>query len=346
MTVLLEIKEKMKKIYGEYGYAISLILKFALAFSVFSSINKVMGYTEALTSIFPVLLFSLISCLISLKAAALFAAAMILGHSYGLGLEALGLTAIVLILLIIFFIRFDEKDSAALLLTPLALSVGVPCFIPICFGIKGKPASAVSIGCGTFVFYYLHMLNDKAPVLQHTEDADILTNVQVLMDGILQNRMMLVNIAAMVLVVIVVYGLSRISVDYIWHIAIGTGGILYAAVMLCGGLFLDLEVSVLAVVLGALAAVFLGIVMEFFVLNVDYSRTERIEFEDDEYYYYVKAVPKMSISQSQREIKTINSEEEAAAEEALDHYFGSADTTAHETIPDIEANLEKSLNDL
>ena len=29
--------------------------------------------------------------------------------------------------------------------------------------------------------------------------------------------------------------------------------------------------------------------------TVDYSRTENVQFEDDEYYYYVKAIPKMSV---------------------------------------------------
>ena len=48
--------------------------------------------------------------------------------------------------------------------------------------------------------------------------------------------------------------------------------------------------------------------LEFFVFGGDYSRTERLEYEDDEYYYYVKAVPKASVSTSERSIKKINAE--------------------------------------
>lgn len=40
----------------------------------------------------------------------------------------------------------------------------------------------------------------------------------------------------------------------------------------------------------------------------DYTRTERLEYEDDEYYYYVKAVPKASVATSERSIKKINGE--------------------------------------
>ena len=52
----------------------------------------------------------------------------------------------------------------------------------------------------------------------------------------------------------------------------------------------------------------IAFVLEFFVFGGDYSRTERLEYEDDEYYYYVKAVPKASVSTSERSIKKINAE--------------------------------------
>ena len=40
----------------------------------------------------------------------------------------------------------------------------------------------------------------------------------------------------------------------------------------------------------------------------DYTRTERLEYEDDDYYYYVKAVPKALVATSERSIKKINGE--------------------------------------
>ena len=70
---------------------------------------------------------------------------------------------------------------------------------------------------------------------------------------------------------------------------------------------MNVSVSVGAVVLGTLGSLLLALVVEFFVLSVDYSRTEYTQFEDDEYYYYVKAVPKMSIAVSNKKVKKINS---------------------------------------
>jgi len=59
-------------------------------------------------------------------------------------------------------------------------------------------------------------------------------------------------------------------------------------------------------------------ISKLFVFGGDYSRTERLEYEDDEYFYYVKAVPKASVSTSERSIKKINGEpirEERRSEE-------------------------------
>lgn len=40
---------------------------------------------------------------------------------------------------------------------------------------------------------------------------------------------------------------------------------------------------------------------------VDYSRTEYIQFQDDDYYYYVKAVPKITVSAPDVKVQKINS---------------------------------------
>ena len=38
---------------------------------------------------------------------------------------------------------------------------------------------------------------------------------------------------------------------------------------------------------------------------MDYSRTENVQFEDDEYYYYVKAVPKIGVAVPEKQVMHI-----------------------------------------
>ena len=51
--------------------------------------------------------------------------------------------------------------------------------------------------------------------------------------------------------------------------------------------------------------ILLGLVLELVFFSVDYSRTERVQFEDDEYYYYVKAVPKVVVATPEKTVKHI-----------------------------------------
>ena len=53
-----------------------------------------------------------------------------------------------------------------------------------------------------------------------------------------------------------------------------------------------------------------GLILEIFFFSVDYSRSENLQFEDDEYYYYVKAVPKLSVARPEKTVKRINERQE------------------------------------
>ena len=78
--------------------------------------------------------------------------------------------------------------------------------------------------------------------------------------------------------------------------------------MLAGSMSIGVEVSMVSLIIYTVVAVLIGIILEFFVFGGDYTRTERLEYEDDDYYYYVKAVPKALVATSERSIKKINGE--------------------------------------
>ncbi len=84
------------------------------------------------------------------------------------------------------------------------------------------------------------------------------------------------------------------------------GSTLDVLVLLFGDLMYNTKLSILGLIVGSVVSVLLAKILEFFVFNVDYSRTEYVQFEDDEYYYYVKAVPKNTkVAVPQKRVKTI-----------------------------------------
>ena len=87
-----------------------------------------------------------------------------------------------------------------------------------------------------------------------------------------------------------------------------TGALANILILLFGDLMYNTNLSILGVIIGSVISVLLVKVLEFFVFNVDYSRTEFVQFEDDEYYYYVKAVPKVVLSKPEKTVKKINAQ--------------------------------------
>ena len=86
------------------------------------------------------------------------------------------------------------------------------------------------------------------------------------------------------------------------------GALADIVILLVGDLMYDANFSIAAVILGSAAGAVIALVIQFFHFNLDYARTEKVQFEDDEYYYYVKAVPKMTVAAPEKRVKRITTQ--------------------------------------
>ena len=216
---------------------------------------------------------------------------------YALSLECAVVTLVLLLVLFLLYFRFSPKDTIVVLLTPMSFILGIPYVMPLAMGLLGSPASAVSVGCGVIVTFFIRNIADGSSTFSAMEAEDMASRFRYIIDGFISNKGMILTIVAFTATIIIVYLIRRLSVDYAWTIAIIAGALADVMILLVGDLIFDTNVSIL----GLLAKV-----IEFFAFHVDYSRTEKVQFEDDEYYYYVKAVPKITVSAPSRTVKKIN----------------------------------------
>lgn len=290
MTVLLEMKERLKLIYSKCEVFLIPIVKFLLAFITFNTLNDRMGYMAQLDNMSIVLIAALACSFLPLGAVVLLGAVFSLMHMYALSMEVALVGLCLYLIMYLLFFRFSPKDSLVVVLTPLLCALKIPYVVPIAVGLLCAPSSAVSVGCGVAVYYLLQMVTESAPNIRTMGDEEILDKIRLLVEGVLGNKAMLVIIAAFAITVVTVYLLRRLSVDYAWTIAMIAGVMVNVVILLVGDLYYDINLSVGSVLLGALLAIVVAKVIEFFRFCVDYSRTERVQFEDDEYYYYVKEI--------------------------------------------------------
>ena len=318
MTNLLVFREQLKKFYGKYELYITPVLKFLLALVTLIMINDTIGYMSELKNITVVLGLALICAFLPMNLTVLVAAAVTLGHLYKFSMECAVVALAVFLLLFILYFRFSPRDTVAVLLTPLCFILKIPYVIPISMGLVGPPVSAVSVASGTIVYYMIKYMTDSASVLSTFEEEKMLEKFRYVIDGMLENRDMFVTIAAFVATLSIVYLIRRLKVDYAWTIAMITGALLDILILLFGDLMYNTKISIMGVIIGSAVSVLLAKILEFFVFNVDYSRTEYVQFEDDEYYYYVKAVPKNTVAAPQKRVKTIRVPEKAVGQQKRD----------------------------
>ena len=311
MTNLLVIREQLKQFYSKFEVYITPVLKFLLAFVSFSLINSTTGYMGKINHIAIVLILALLCSFLPINFVILFAAALVIMHMYALATEcAIVILAVILLLFLLYF-RFSPKDTLAVLLTPICFILKVPYLMPLAMGLVGTPASIVSVGSGVMIYYAVSFMNESGSILATMEEDGTVQKFRYLVDGLFGNKAMMVTVAAFAVTIVVVYLIRRLSIDHAWTIAMISGCLVDVLCMLMGDLIFSTNISIPGVILGSIISLLLVKILQFFVFNVDYTRTEFVQFEDDEYYYYVKAVPKNTVSAPDKKVKTIKVPEKA-----------------------------------
>lgn len=314
MTVLLEWRDKIKKIYARYAVFVLPIVKFLISFIVINTVNVRLGYMGKLDNIAIVLIVSLVCSLLPFGFLVFFGALFSLLHMYQLSLEVAILGVCLYLILYLLFFRFCGKDALVIALTPILFLMKIPYVLPVLLGLVSVPVVAISLGCGVIIYYFLETVIAVGPTVRTMAETEASAKIKLVIDTFIGNKTMLVIIAAFAVTVIVVYLLRRLSVEYSWTIAMIAGAVVDVVILLVGDLLYDINISVMQIILCGILAVGLGKILEFFRFCVDYSRAEKLQFEDDEYYYYVKAIPKMIVAAPEKSVKKINTQTRAHSE--------------------------------
>lgn len=308
MTTLLVAKQILMAIYSKYEVYITPLLKFLLALVTLLTINSKLGYMESIDKLTVVLIVALMCSFMPMNFIVVVAAVFTMLHLYKFNLETALVIGVGFLLMFLLYLRFSPKDTVVIVLLPICFLMKIPYVIPISMGLVGTPASAVSVACGVMVYYMIHYVVQNASVIVSMADEERAAKFKFIIDGLLSNKEMVITIAAFAVTVILVYVIRRLSIDYAWTIAMTAGAVVNIMVLLVGDLMFDTNVALLGVILGTLISFLLVLILQFFIFNVDYSRTEKVQFEDDEYYYYVKAVPKMTVATPEKKVKKITTQ--------------------------------------
>ena len=180
----------------------------------------------------------------------------------------------------------------------------------------GTPAYAVPIICGTMVYYMIDYVKSSSAALKGVDG--IMGQITMYIKHIFQNKAMWVVVIAFIICLFVVYTVRRMAVDHAWKFGIVAGAVVNIVVIAAGDMVFNVSLSYPALIGGSIGAILIGLILELLFFSVDYSRSESLQYEDDEYYYFVKAIPKIVVAAPEKTVKRINKREERQETEIID----------------------------
>lgn len=306
MMALLEFREKLRSFYGRCDGVLIPLIKFTVSVAVFWILSSSVGYMEKLKNPVVWLMMSLGCSFMPYGVISFLAGIVLVAHISSVSLELALTLSVILVMVAILYYGFQPGDSYLLLVTPLLFQFKIPYVIPLLVGLSGGLAGIIPVSCGVFIYYIIQYVKQNAGVLTN-DAADIAQKYVQILKNMMSNHVMMVMIAAFALSILVVYLIRTLSVDYAWHIAIVAGAMVQMMVIFIGDFMFDVSVPMVELIIGVILAMILAAIYNFFVFAVDYTRTEYVQFQDDDYYYYVKAVPKITVSAPDVKVQKINS---------------------------------------
>lgn len=315
MSTILVWKEQLQNIYAKHSKIVIWIIQFILGLFVFGFINTNVGFIKQYATLLYTIALAVVCAFLPLAMMVLFASLLILIHLYALSLPLMAVTFVIFVVMYLFYFQFTPKMSWLILLTPVAFTLKVPFVIPIAFGLLGLPTGVVPVVFGTIIYYMLDFVKMNASTYQGGESHEITESVMIYFHQMMTNKEMWIMVVAMGVSLLVVYMIHRSSIAHSWKLASAFGAATAVVIGTAGNIGLNTKISYLSMVLGGIAAILVGLLLELLFFAVDYTQTETLQFEDDEYYYYVKAIPKLEITVPKVSVKHINERKEMTEEE-------------------------------
>ncbi len=288
------MKDILKKFYSGYSVYIDIIVKACTAFACFYWIASVFEGEGILANTFILLIAALLCSVLPFRFIPIVSAAFIVGHSFSLGIDVFAVCAIILLALTFLFLRFVPDDSPAIIFMPIAMHFGLAALVPICYGLRKRPSAVLAIGSGCIVHYLLAAVTSNKDALLAFEKTEYVARLTLLMESISAGNEMIVSILALAGVVVIVYAFRRLGFAHSYEVACVAGGVVYIFFIILGNSISLTEFDLAREGIGAAAAIVISLILQFFWLSLDYKKVEVLEFEDDQYYYHVKAVPKIT----------------------------------------------------
>lgn len=326
MMTLLVLKSRMKTFYEKHYTIMRIVWKSIIVFLALFLITGHLGYSKVLSN------------WLLLVAGALFCGFMpditsagILFFVYFWEILQVSpvLGIVLLITVLIYFLmmgRVTHGQEYMILLIPVLSYLNMEFAVPLIAALFVSPIMLPAAAMGILFRHLLDAMVEYINVSASSADAASTPDVvwmplQYVIDCLGRDTMLFISVITALVTFLVVYTIRRSQIRRSSQIAILAGGLVSMMILLIANISLDLGLNPFFYTLYIIAGMIAAYVVQFFHMTLDYHGTRKLQFEDDEYYYYVTAIPKYKVAVVDKVVTRIvpdTPEEPAGLKEELD----------------------------
>ena len=275
MMALLTLKSRLKGFYEKHYRILRCFGKAVLMIITLMIITSQLNYQAFLANHWIVLLLAVICAVTPDVASPL--CAFLVTEIEVFQVSELIAVAILLIVLIYYLLfgRLANRQSVVLASVPVLSVLQISYLVPIVGGLFFSPVMIPALISSVFFYFVLCGVQEYALAASRmTQESTFFEPLKYLLDYLRGNLL------------------------------------LYTLLVAFANIFLELNVDLLLMVVSIVVCVLIAYLIQFFRLTLDYHGTRKLQFEDDEYYYYVTAVPKIKVAAVDKTVTRIVPDED------------------------------------
>ncbi len=316
MKTIYQIRGVICRFFMQYELIAKVLLKFCAYLFIFRQIAGWEGFSSAgVLNAFSVhMLLALLCVLLPSRFAVFFAFGIIIYNIYQVSLWGALMAAVILLILYVMVARLCPDETILMILLPLAMKWNIFMIVPLFAGLYMGVFSIIPLVGGVLVWGILRIL----PAFLSFSETEIeqlpaafSDTANYIIDQLIRNENLIFMMVLCIGVVLVIYLLNKINMNYMRYISLAVGAMVGLICLIVGRVVGMTDTGILSALFVPVFSLAIMVVVEFFHMALNYKMAQRLTFADDEYYYYVQAVPKILGIKNKTEVKRINAHTES-----------------------------------
>lgn len=314
LTKLLEFRGWARRLFQRYQLIIEPVFRFVISYLAFHTINTALAYNTTVAKPVIELGLAAVGAFLPPVVLILLCAVIAMVQVYSASPILAALVLVIFAVLYCFIARFSGKYGYAVVAVPILFVFKIPYLVPLLLGMIATPMAIFPTISGVIVYYVFQVIEEAAMRQDITSlDATLALYIDVV-NNLFQHKVMFITAGIFAAVILIMWLVRQLRFEFVFEITIVLGTLLNILGFLLVRLKLDMDIDTGSVIVGTVISMLLVFVAQFFRVVLDYMSVEHVQFEDDDYYYYVKAVPKIDVAMLQKNVTTFTDGEEPEEE--------------------------------